>query len=349
MTGLQRRCPMQRCLVSTFDQIAAEAEAPSAGDQAMNQMFGDLKIDEMALEESELQRRKQWLRLTHEDEERLREINEIAVDYADEVIDALYAHFMEFDEAKAFFQKPGTLKRVKQLQKQYFLRLTSGNYDRKYVNDRLKIGAVHERIGLDVKWYLGAYAFYMREVGIRLLEHFSDNPSRAFECMSSLKKLVYLDIGLALDTYIYRKESTIREQQDAIRELSTPVLQIRDRLLILPIVGLIDSMRALQLTQQLLDAIRAKRARVVIIDITGVPDVDSKVANHLIQTVEASRLMGCSVIVSGLSAGVAQTLVFLGLDIGKLNTVGDLQSALEEADRILGYRMVPVDELEERG
>ena len=188
----------------------------------------------------------------------------------------------------------------------------------------------------------------MRQVGERLFKHFSKDPKKAFDYYAALKKLVYLDIGLAIDTYIYRRESTIREQQDAIRELSTPVLQVRDRLLILPIVGIIDSIRARQLTEQLLDAVRKNRAKVVVIDITGVPAVDSKVANHLVQTVDASRLMGCTVIVSGLSADVAQTLVVLGLDVSKLNTVGDLQSAIEEAEKLLGYRTVKITDPEEQ-
>jgi len=92
----------------------------------------------------------------------------------------------------------------------------------------------------------------------------------------------------------------------------------------------------------LLRAIRANRAKVVVVDITGVGAVDSKVANHLVQTVAASRLMGATVIITGLSAEVAQTLVTLGVDLAKLNTVGDLQGGLEEAERLLGYEVVQI-------
>jgi rsbT co-antagonist protein RsbR len=109
--------------------------------------------------------------------------------------------------------------------------------------------------------------------------------------------------------FVQERERIIRQQQEAIRELSTPVLQVRERLLILPIIGVIDPQRARQLTEQLLRGIRANRAKVVVIDITGVPTIDSNVANHLVQTVEASRLMGATVIVTGLSSEIAQTLV----------------------------------------
>ena len=140
--------------------------------------------------------------------------------------------------------------------------------------------------------------------------------------------------------FVQERERIIRQQQEAIRELSTPVLQVRERLLILPIIGVLDGQRARQLTEQLLRGIRTNRARVVVIDITGVPAIDSTVANHLVQTVDASRLMGASVIITGLSSEIAQTLVTLGVDLSKVNAVGDLQGGIEEAERLLGYTVI---------
>ena len=140
--------------------------------------------------------------------------------------------------------------------------------------------------------------------------------------------------------FVQERERTIVEQQEAIRELSTPVLRVRDRLLILPIIGAIDPQRARQLTEQLLRAIRSSRARVVVIDITGVAAMDSSVANHLVQTVEAARLLGAAVIVTGLSSEIAQTLVNIGVELAKMNTVGDLQGGIEQAERLLGYKVV---------
>lgn len=142
--------------------------------------------------------------------------------------------------------------------------------------------------------------------------------------------------------FVQERERIIRKQQQAIRELSTPVLPVRDRLLILPIIGAIDPQRARQLTEQLLSAIRINRAKVVVMDLTGVPEMDQSVANHLVETVEASRLVGADVIVTGLSPEIALTLVNIGVDLGKMTTVGDLQGGLEEAEKLLGYRSVPV-------
>jgi rsbT co-antagonist protein RsbR len=121
-------------------------------------------------------------------------------------------------------------------------------------------------------------------------------------------------------SFVQERERVIKQQQVAIRELSTPVLQVRE-----------------QLTDQLLGAIRTNRARVVVIDITGVPEVDETVANHLVQTVKASGLMGARVIITGLSSEIAQTLVTLGVDLTGMSTVGDLQGGIEEAERLLGY------------
>ena len=142
-------------------------------------------------------------------------------------------------------------------------------------------------------------------------------------------------------SFVRERERIIRQQQEAIRELSTPVLPVRERLLILPISGVIDSQRARQLTEKLLNGIRDHRAKVVVVDVTGVPTIDSTVANHLVQTVEASRLMGASVIITGLSSSSAQTLVTLGVDLSKMHAVGDLQGGIEEAEILLGPKAPP--------
>lgn len=136
------------------------------------------------------------------------------------------------------------------------------------------------------------------------------------------------------------RERILRQQQEVIRELSTPVLQVRERLLILPIVGAVDPLRARQLIEKLLYNIRVTRAKVVVIDITGVPTIDTTVANYLVKTVETSRMMGAAVLLTGLSAEIALTLVTIGVDLTKINTVGDLQGGIEEAERLLGYKVI---------
>jgi rsbT co-antagonist protein RsbR len=166
-------------------------------------------------------------------------------------------------------------------------------------------------------------------------KHDADMLDRILDAYEPAANRIAVTVGVS---FVEERERVIREQQAAIRELSTPVLQVRDRLLILPIIGGLDAGRARQLTEQLLGSIQANRAKVVVIDITGVATIDVTVADHLVHTVEAARLMGASAIITGLSSRIAQTLVDLGVDLSMMRTVGDLQGGLEEADRLLGYR-----------
>lgn len=153
---------------------------------------------------------------------------------------------------------------------------------------------------------------------------------------------VLLDFAMASlgEAYLETKEQIIHDQQEAIREISTPVLQVREQLLIIPVVGLVDTHRARLLTEGLLRAIRDRRAKGVVMDITGVPIVDSKVANHLAQACEAARLMGALVVMTGISPHIAQTLVTIGAQLRGVRTVGDLQGGIEEVERFLAQ---PVD------
>jgi rsbT co-antagonist protein RsbR len=161
-----------------------------------------------------------------------------------------------------------------------------------------------------------------------------DHLNRVLDAYEPAANRIAVIVGVS---FVEERDRVIHDQQESIRELSTPVLQLRDRLLILPIIGVLDSSRARQLTEQLLGAIRDNRATVVVIDITGVATIDRTVANHLVQTVEASRLMGASTILTGLSPEIAQTVVDLGVDLSMMQTVGDLQGGIEEAERLAGY------------
>jgi rsbT co-antagonist protein RsbR len=208
----------------------------------------------------------------------------------------------------------------------------------RYVEQRLELGLLYAKAGLEQRVFLGAFHHLMRNVGVDIMQKFERTPREGFDRFMSIKKVAFFDIGLITDVLAFERERVIRQQQEAIRELSTPVLQIRDRLLLLPIIGVIDTHRARLITESLLRAIRANRAKVVVMDITGVAAIDSRVANHIMQTVAAASLMGAAVVVTGISSEVAQSLVALGIELSKLTTIGDLQGGLEEADRILGWR-----------
>jgi rsbT co-antagonist protein RsbR len=131
------------------------------------------------------------------------------------------------------------------------------------------------------------------------------------------------------------QEQIVQRQRDEIMELSTPVIQVWDKILILPLIGTLDSMRAARLTESLLERIAADQAEVVILDVSGVPAVDSGVARHLLKTVEAARLMGTASVLSGVRPEIAQSMVHLGVEIGALRSRTSLKDALQLALRMV--------------
>jgi len=132
----------------------------------------------------------------------------------------------------------------------------------------------------------------------------------------------------------------IEAQRQVIEELSTPIIPITERIIVMPLIGSIDTLRARDIMRRLLDGIAQHRAKVVILDITGVPIVDSGVAAHLNKTIQAARLKGAWTIVTGISNAVAETIVDLGIDWGDVATLSDLQAGLQAALASLGYRIV---------
>jgi rsbT co-antagonist protein RsbR len=191
--------------------------------------------------------------------------------------------------------------------------------------------------GVETHEVLGVVLLLRDVLARSLFEKYQKDPgllTRVLDAYEPAANRIAVTVGVS---FVQERERVIRQQQLAIRELSTPVLKVRDQLLILPIIGALDAARARQLTEQLLNGIRENRAKVVVIDITGVPGIDMPVANHLVQAVRASALMGARVIITGLSADIAQTVVNLGVDLSMMQSVGDLQGGIEEGERQLSY------------
>jgi len=132
-----------------------------------------------------------------------------------------------------------------------------------------------------------------------------------------------------------RQEKKLKEQSRTIMEISTPAIKLWDRVVILPVVGVVDSLRAQQMMNTMLEKIMDTSAKVIILDIQGVAAVDTAVANHLIKIAKATKLMGCRCIISGISPAVAETLVQLGIELGDIATNSTLQDALSDAFSIM--------------
>jgi len=136
-----------------------------------------------------------------------------------------------------------------------------------------------------------------------------------------------------------QQREIIATQRRALQELSTPIIPVMDRIIVMPLVGSIDSMRAKDTMRALLAGISEYRAKIVILDITGVPIVDTGVAAHLNKTIQAARLKGARTIITGVSDAVAETIVDLGIDWGDIETLNDLQTGLFVALRGLGFKL----------
>ena len=139
------------------------------------------------------------------------------------------------------------------------------------------------------------------------------------------------------EIFILEREQIIDRQRQEMLELSTPVVELWDRVLTLPLIGTLDSARAQEVMENLLQTILERQAEVVIMDITGVGPVDTQVAQHLLRAAAAVRLMGAECIISGISPMIAQTMVQLGIDVGTVSTRSSIRTALSDALLTVGY------------
>jgi rsbT co-antagonist protein RsbR len=215
--------------------------------------------------------------------------------------------------------------------------IVDGNWT-PYLEDTRAQGTQYARAGVSfVAWY-DIIAIYREAIRRRLATLGKQDPERASRVAEGMSRWIDIAMSHLGEAYLEAKEKIIKHQQEAIRELSVPVLQVREGLLILPLVGMVDSSRARQLMENMLAAIRDHRAKGIVIDVTGVPMVDTAVANHLLQASEAAKLMGAAVVITGISAAMAQTLTSLGAPLPDARTVVDLQEGIEVIERTLGYR-----------
>jgi rsbT co-antagonist protein RsbR len=294
-----------------------------------------LKIDD-----EQLRRRRAFFELTDQDLARLVALRPLAEKYTDGVVEDFYKLLLGHADTRRFFTDDATLRRVKKAQREYFLGLFAGRCDLAYVQDRLRVGAVHEKIGMEPRWYLGAYRRYLELLFERITRDHPD-AKEAREGYESLQRLVFFDMSLAIDTYIAANLETIGRHQAAIRELSTPVIKVFDRVLLLPLIGAVDSLRAYQVMESVLTRVVDEQAKVIILDIAGVPVVDTKVADNLVKTTGAVRLLGAQTILTGISAQVARTIVQLGVDISTMHTLSSLAEGIELALSLVGKTIAP--------
>jgi rsbT co-antagonist protein RsbR len=274
----------------------------------------------------------------HDDQEALRDFFEIYDAHRDEISKALEAWAAQHSELGPLLDAvPADVREEQARVSRDLMRgaVFEGRWD-DYLSHLRDQGLHYAQAGLGFATWFELVGGFRREVRPHVVARLGSDPERMQRVLEAMNRFVDTAMGAVGEAYLDAKQEQIRIQQEAIRELSTPVLPVQDGILILPVVGMIDSVRAQQITQRLLEGIAAHRARAVVLDVTGVPAVDSAVANHLLQTVQAASLMGARVVVTGMSAANAQTLVRIGVDLAGLVTIGDLRGGIEEAHRAIG-------------
>lgn len=186
----------------------------------------------------------------------------------------------------------------------------------------------------------GAYIFSLKEALLNTLaEEIKDAEDLYRQSMVINRIMDSFSIN-TFETYIKGREEVILRQTDEITEISTPVIRVWEGILALPIIGTLDSSRTQVVMESLLQEIVDTGSSIAILDISGVPAVDSLVAQHLIKTVAATRLMGAECIISGIRPEIAQTVVHLGIDLSQIITKSTLSSALKTAFTILQLEVV---------
>ncbi|AKJ08515.1 hypothetical protein ABB07_00125 [Streptomyces incarnatus] len=172
----------------------------------------------------------------------------------------------------------------------------------------------------------------LREPAAALLSaEFESADEHAHACALALAVLIGTLRLVVMETTLSAGEELIARQRQQLLEVATPVIRLWEGVVAVPLIGTLDSARSQVVMESLLEAIVEQRARYAILDITGVPTVDSLVAQHLMKTVAAARLMGAECIVSGIRPAIAQTIVHLGIDLGSIITRAGLADALAHA------------------
>ncbi|MBN4071873.1 STAS domain-containing protein [bacterium AH-315-F18] len=258
---------------------------------------------------------------------RIRTFGEFILPKLDQYIEYFYEWQKDLPVYTEFFSDPVLLKRVQGQQKKFWESFFEGKFDDDFVRSRADLGRLHGKIGLPLNSYMsGAY----QSLRIFIDDLYDGNlPDQELKLtVASLTKVLWADAAIVSQVYADMVRAREAAQSKAIVDMATPVTSIWEGILMLPMVGIIDSQRAQSMMNVILTKIADSNARAFILDISGVAVVDTAVANHLIKITRATKLMGCESTISGVSPAIAQTIVELGIDVKNINTTANLRDAL---------------------
>jgi signal transduction histidine kinase len=198
-------------------------------------------IGSFVLTEAEVGKRKAYLEITPLDEQRLRDAHAHLQKHAKEIIDRFYEYLLAHEHTRKMLSEPGLVERLKGMQARYFEELTAGRYDLAYAENRVRVGLAHHRIGLSPEWYLGAYVKYLHIASDVLSNAYGRDYERFYQTIVSLTKVIYLDMGLALDAYHFSGQEGLERMQAAKRQLADMIVHDLQN----PLTGIISALQTL--------------------------------------------------------------------------------------------------------
>lgn len=254
----------------------------------------------------------------------------------DSHIDRFYDWMARHKEYKFFFaSNQPRLERVKKMQRVHWTSMFDAHIDEAWFASRKHVGAVHANIDLPNDIYFAGMSVSGKSLVDQVTAKGSKYPKPA-QTASALTKLVFLDAYVVIDEISRIQREKLAASSQALMEMSTPVTPIWEGILLLPLLGILDSSRTQDVMNKTLNKIAETRAKVFVLDISGVGAIDTAVANQLLKITKATQLMGCETIVSGLSPSIAGTLVELGVNVGEVRTTATLRDSFELALRAVG-------------
>lgn len=205
--------------------------------------------------------------------------------------------------------------------------MAAGSFNDDYVERQTEARWLFLRSGVSLEAFTAMIAKFHELIFQVFMKYNTPTP----ELVKALKGFAQIDLSIVSEVYRQKAINDLEEQNEALKQLSTPIAQIWQGILLLPLVGFIDSKRAKDVMEAMLEEIAKSQAKFFILDISGVAIVDTAVANHLIKMTKAARLMGSECMISGVSGPIAQTIVELGIAIDEIRTTGSMRDALRLA------------------
>lgn len=273
--------------------------------------------------------------ITHAEIAHVREVGRLLENSLARIVADFYAWLEPQEEYHVFFgNNMKMLERVKASQMVNWRTFFTAELDEAYFASRRHIGAVHAHINLPNDIYYAGMCVSLQSI-LHHLRAIKPRPTESEKLESAVTKLVFFDTFLVADEISRIQKEKLLVNSQAMQALSTPVLPVWDGVLLLPLMGVIDSMRSQDIMNKTLTKINETGARIFVLDISGVSVIDTAVANQLIRVTKATGLMGCQSIISGISPAIARTLVELGTELGDVKTTATLRDALDVALKVI--------------